>query len=57
VNENSVRQALLGKSKKEFTNVLSSFESINQANLSIKPIWQTKIPKESKKINIKVNYP
>lgn len=57
VNENSVKQALLGKSKKEFTNTLSSFESINEANLSIKPIWQNKIPKETKKINLKVNYP
>lgn len=57
VNENSVKQALLGKSKKEFTNVLSTFESVNEANLSIKPIWQSKIPKETKKINLKVNYP
>lgn len=57
VNENNIIQSLAGKSKKEFTNILSSFESVNEANLSIKPIWQTKIPKEIKKIKLKVNYP
>ncbi len=57
INEQKVKEILAGKAKKEFSNIIATYENVENAELSIKPIWQNKIPKEIKKINLKVNYP
>lgn len=57
INEQNLKQSLLGKAKKDFANIMSSNPNVENAELSLKPIWQNKIPKEIKRINLKINYP
>ena len=57
IDENIILSALINQPKKEFKNILARFPNINSGDLVIKPVWQTKIPKEKKSINIKINYP
>lgn len=48
---------LLNKSKKDFNEVLSKYESVDSANLKITPFWRTVIPDKTKNIKIIINYP
>ena len=48
---------LLGKSKKDFDQILSEYSEIDSANSVIKPIWENSFPTKSKNIKIIVNYP
>lgn len=57
INEQNLKQSLLGKAKKDFANIMSNNVNVENAELSLKPIWQNKIPKEIKRINLKINYP
>ena len=52
-----LRNDLMGKSKKEFNQILSQYPNIDTADLVIKPIWKSSFPDKSKDINIVVNYP
>ena len=47
---------LLGKSKKDFSQILSQYVNINSATLTISPIWKTSIPDQDKDIKVIVNY-
>lgn len=52
-DENGLKNALLGKNKKDFISIIASFsENIDKAELSIKPFWVFTIPKNSEKIKI-----
>jgi hypothetical protein len=48
---------LLGKSKKEFSQLLSQYPNINSATLTLRPIWRMSIPDKMKDIKVIVNYP
>lgn len=48
---------LLGKSKKDFSQILSQYPNIDSALLSISPIWVSSLPGKIKDIKIIVNYP
>ncbi|MBU0611867.1 hypothetical protein KKA39_03190 [Patescibacteria group bacterium] len=48
---------LLGKNKKEFSEVLSQYSNIASADMNIKPAWKNSFPDKSKDIKIIVNYP
>ena len=48
---------LLGKSKKDFNQVLSGYPDIASADLVIKPVWGMSFPDKSKDIKVIVNYP
>lgn len=48
---------LLGKSKKDFNQVLSQYPNIDSAELVIKPAWKRSFPDKTKDIEIIVNYP
>lgn len=48
---------LLGKSKKDFNQILAQYPSISSANLSLSPFWQMSIPDKIKNIKVIVNYP
>ena len=43
---------LSGKSKKDFKDILSNYESIDKAEVAFKPFWRSKFPDDSKKIKI-----
>lgn len=48
---------LLGKSKKDFNQILSQYENINSANLTIRPVWKRSIPDQAEDVKVIVNYP
>ncbi|OGI94570.1 hypothetical protein A3A03_03520 [Candidatus Nomurabacteria bacterium RIFCSPLOWO2_01_FULL_40_18] len=48
---------LLGKSKKDFKQILSQYPNIDSADLSINPFWKTTLPDKAKDIKVIVNYP
>lgn len=48
---------LLGKTKKDFNQILSQYENIDSATLKLSPFWKTSIPEQSKNIKVIVNYP
>ncbi len=55
VDEEDLIGALLGKSKKDFNQILSEFSNIDSANLTLRPLWRRSIPSDSKDIKIIVN--
>jgi hypothetical protein len=57
IKEDFVMKDLIGKEKKDFKNILSNYKNIHEADLTITPIWQKKIPSKSEAIKIKINYP
>ncbi|MDO8659577.1 MAG: hypothetical protein Q7K54_03155 [Candidatus Parcubacteria bacterium] len=48
---------VLGKSKKDFSQILLQYPNVDSADLVVSPIWKSSIPSESKNIKINVNYP
>jgi hypothetical protein len=50
-------QSLLGKSKKEFNQILSQNSNIDSAELVISPFWRRSISDDPKKLKVIVNYP
>jgi hypothetical protein len=57
VDENKMVADLLGKSKNDFNQMLSGYQSVDSASMTIKPIWENSFPTKSAKIKIIVNYP
>lgn len=48
---------LSGKSKKDFNQILSQYENIDSASLTLSPMWKMSIPDQAKNIKVIVNYP
>jgi hypothetical protein len=48
---------LLGKSKNDFSKVLTQYPNINSATLMLSPIWRISIPDKVKDIKVIMNYP
>ena len=57
VDAGQLASDLLGKSKKNFNQILSQYPNINSASLSLRPIWARSFPDKIKNIKIIVNYP
>jgi hypothetical protein len=57
VNENKFTADLLGKSKSDFSKILSQYPNINSATLTLSPFWKMSIPNKAKDIKVIVNYP
>jgi len=57
VEENDILSDLAGKEKKDFKNILSTYSNVDSADLTIQPIWESDIPKKTKSIKVKINYP
>ena len=57
VDEAKLITDLLGKSKKDFNQVLLQYPNINSANLTISPFWKNSIPNKAKDIKVIVSYP
>lgn len=55
IDEEELVGALLGKSKKDFNQILSEFSNIDSANLTLRPLWRRSIPSDSKDIKITIN--
>lgn len=48
---------LIGKSKKEFGQVLSQYTNVDSADLALSPLWRRSLPDKIKNIKVIVNYP
>ncbi len=57
VDENKFKTDLLGKSKKDFSQILLQYPNIDSADLAISPFWKMTLPDKSKDIKVIVNYP
>ncbi|OGI60141.1 hypothetical protein A2641_03600 [Candidatus Nomurabacteria bacterium RIFCSPHIGHO2_01_FULL_37_25] len=57
LDENQLINDFLGKSKKDFNQILSEYDNIDSANLKISPFWKTSLPDKIKNIKIIINYP
>lgn len=57
LDEKKLITDLLGKSKKDFKQILSQYPNIDSADLSISPFWKMSFPDKSKDIKVIVNYP
>jgi hypothetical protein len=57
VNSDKLTADLLGKSKKDFSQILLQYPDIDSASLALSPIWKMSIPDKIKKIEVIVNYP
>ncbi len=49
--------SLLGKSKKDFNEILSQYPHVDSAELELSPFWVRSIPSKLKDIKVTVNYP
>lgn len=56
-NTSKLASDLLGKSKKDFNQIMSDYPNISSAHLSLSPIWRRSIPDNLDDIKILVNYP
>lgn len=57
LDENKFTADLLGKSKKDFNQVLSGYPNIDSATLTLNPFWMMSVPDKTKNIKVIVNYP
>ncbi len=57
VDEEKLKNELLGKQKNILSEILPNFPSIKSAELSLKPFWLQKFPSNLKAISIEINYP
>ena len=48
---------LLGKSKKDFSQILSQYPNVDSATLTLSPLWKISIPNKAKDVKVIVNYP
>jgi len=57
LDENKLINDLLGKSKKDFNQILLQYPGVNSADLVISPFWKMSFPDKTKDIKVIVNYP
>ncbi len=57
LDEKAFISDLKGKKKKDFSNILLNYNSINSANVSFKPMWKNNFPDKTKDIKLIINYP
>lgn len=52
-DEIKLRDELVGKSKREISNILKQYPTISSANLTLRPFWKRTFPNQASKITIK----
>lgn len=52
IDEGAITTALLGKSKKEFNDIMRGFTSVHSAELHLRPFWMPKIPTHAEKVHV-----
>jgi hypothetical protein len=56
IDTTAIRNALLGKAKKNFDSILSSFPAVATAQMTIQPFWQLSFPTTPANVTIVTNY-
>jgi len=57
VDEAELANDFLGQKKKDFNQILSTYISIDSAQVTLNPFWKRSFPEKTKDIHIIVNYP
>ncbi|OGI68612.1 hypothetical protein A2738_01900 [Candidatus Nomurabacteria bacterium RIFCSPHIGHO2_01_FULL_42_15] len=57
LDEDKLIADLIGKSKKDFNQILLEYPNIISAKLTLRPFWKRSFPDEAKDIKVIVNYP
>ncbi len=57
LDESKLISDLLGKSKKDFSQILLQYPNIDSADLAISPFWKMSFPDKIKDLKVIVNYP
>jgi len=57
VEEDKLVSDLSGKKKKDFNQILSTYQNIESADLTVRPFWKMSFPEKANKISVIVNYP
>lgn len=57
VDNEKIVADLVGRKKKDFDQVLSQYQNIESAELSLSPFWKMSFPEKNKDIQVLVNYP
>ena len=57
VDEDKFLNDILGKNKADFNQILSQYQNIDSASLTLSPFWRRSIPENKKDVQIIVNYP
>lgn len=52
LDKEKIVTALLGTSKDDFQNILSSYKNIDAGEVTLKPFWKTTLPKDASKISL-----
>lgn len=52
VNDEEVKEALIGIRKKDFQNKMLDFKNIDKAELSVKPFWKSSLPEKVNSIKV-----
>ncbi len=58
INQQAVKQALLGKPKSSFESIIQAFQpSVDQAEAKVRPFWSSTFPTDPNKISITLSQP
>ncbi len=52
INEENIRNDLVGKSRKDMNSILANYTAVQEARASIKPFWKQSFPEDADKIRI-----
>ncbi len=52
INENEIKDVLMGIKKRDFQNTMLRFKNIENANLKLKPLWKNKLPEKPNSIKV-----
>lgn len=53
-NTEEIKRSLIGQKRRNIKAVLSKFESVDRASVSLNPVWILSIPKDPNKIEVKI---
>jgi len=54
INDSEIKDSLVGQKRRNIKAILSKFESVDRASLTLSPVWIFSIPKEPSKIEVKI---
>lgn len=54
IDTQKIRDALVGKDKKDFANIVTKEQNVGKAEATIRPMWNTTFPSDSTKIAVKI---
>lgn len=54
IKDSEIKDSLVGQKRRNIKTILSKFESVDRASVTLSPVWILSIPKEPSKIEVKI---